>query len=225
MILCVLLLPQFICSIIILWGFYKIYDIKRKIKNYIQYTYNTMEPEKLLEKTMEEIGITEPPLEKRRAKKPDLDLVENKNSDDEYYKGQLMILVASGRSDELLGKKITLRDVEEKLTPSEIKKYYKLCESNLANKINSNIANCCVMIFSQVINKALPIDDVDKLADDLRNDYILQSELKNISGIISLRFGKTMALVSAGLITLKHTVFARKTKEKQNELGTIGDLS
>ena len=105
MILCILLLPQFICSIIILWGLYKIYDIKRKIKNYIQYTYNTMEPEKLLEKTMEEIGITEPPREKPRAKKPDLDLVENKNPDDEYYKGQLRILVASGRSDELQGKK------------------------------------------------------------------------------------------------------------------------
>lgn len=176
-----------------------------------------MDTEKFLNETMKELGITETIQEntqkkKPRSKKQDVEAVESITAEDEEYRSQLMKLVASGRSEELLGKKMTFTDVE-KFKSSEVKKYYNLYTSNLANKINSSIVTGCVNLFSKLINKALPIDDVNKLADELRNDYVLQSELQNISGIMSLKFGRTMAIISAGLITLKHTAFTRKNKE------------
>jgi len=69
----------------------------------------------------------------------------------------------------------------------------------------------------------LPIDDVERLREDLHNDYILTNELKTITGGLATTCGKFMAIASLGITTLRHM---RQTPEKKQMNGqrTINNL-
>ena len=63
----------------------------------------------------------------------------------------------------------------------------------------------------------MPIDDVERLREDLHNDYILTTELKTITGGLATTCGKFMDIASLGITTLKHILRApeKKTDEMQ----------
>ena len=48
------------------------------------------------------------------------------------------------------------------------------------------------------------VDDVEKLQQDLKNDYIINQELSSLAGGVALRCGHWLALANAALITTKH---------------------
>jgi hypothetical protein len=128
----------------------------------------------------------------------------------------LNILISSGRSKEFLGKNITLKDLDS-MTGDQLDAFYKIYELNYADKINSNIINGIVDLYSRAVNRVLPIDDVEKLSQDLKNDYILTSELKNITAGVAAVCGKLMSVFSLGLITFKHLKVQTKPEEICNE--------
>ena len=115
----------------------------------------------------------------------------------------LHIIISSGRSTEFLGRNITLKDLEA-MDQGTIEAYHKIYGLNYANKINENIISSVIGAYAKVVNRVLPIDDVQKLEQDLNNDYILTSELKNITGSIAATCGKFMSLFSLSFITFKH---------------------
>jgi hypothetical protein len=115
----------------------------------------------------------------------------------------LNIIISSGRSKEFLGKDVSLKELDS-MDEDRIEAYYKIYELNYANKIGESIITGIIAAYSKVVNKVLPIDDVEKLQEDLNNDYILTSELKNITGTVAATCGKLMSLFSLSFITLKH---------------------
>src|SRR5215469_2374423 len=115
----------------------------------------------------------------------------------------LNVIISSGRSTEFLGRNITLKDLDA-MDQNTIEAYHKIYELNYANKINENIISSVIGAYAKVVNRVLPIDDVQKLEQDLNNDYILTSELKNITGSIAATCGKFMSLFSLSFITFKH---------------------
>jgi len=127
----------------------------------------------------------------------------------------LNVIISSGRSKEFLGKVMTLKDLDA-MDNDSIEAYYKIYELNYANKIGDSIITSLIAAYAKVVNKVLPIDDVDKLQEDLNNDYILTSELKNITGSVAATCGKLMSLFSLSFITLKHIKV--RSKEQCKEL-------
>ena len=115
----------------------------------------------------------------------------------------LNIIISSGRSKEFLGRDFTLKDLDS-MNGDRLEAYYKIYELNYANKIGESIITSMIAAYAKVVNKVLPIDDVEKLQEDLNSDYILTSELKNVTGTIAATCGKLMSLFSLSFITLKH---------------------
>ena len=128
----------------------------------------------------------------------------------------LNIIISSGRSKEFLGRDVTLKDLDV-MDEDKLEAYYKIYELNYANKIGENIVSGIIAAYSKIVNKVLPIDDVEKLQEDLNNDYILTSELKNITGTIAATCGKLMSVFSLSFITLKHIKLQAKELCKCNE--------
>src|SRR5580698_1959195 len=128
----------------------------------------------------------------------------------------LNVIISSGRSKEFLGRVVTLKELDA-MDEDTIEAYHKIYELNYANKIGDNLITILIASYATVVNKVLPIDDVEKLKEDLNNDYILTSELKNITGGVAATCGKLMSLFSLGFITLKHIKVQCKELCKDNQ--------
>lgn len=126
----------------------------------------------------------------------------------------LYVVVSTGRSKELLGKNIVAKELDS-MSNEEIEAYYKIYELNYADRINNHLIGTIYGFYTYAVNKFLPIDDVEKLREDLDNDYILTTELKCITGGLAATCSKFMAVVSLGITTLKHI------KVKGKELGQV----
>jgi hypothetical protein len=203
-----------IIKMLVMWKLYKILNHLYII---------LMESEEILNKTLIDLGITDVQEEtivkkKGRTKKKQLEntaaVNQEQNAKDEnqkYYSTQLSIVISSGRSKELLGKTISIKEIES-MSSEELEKLYKIYESNLAGRISNTITDSVIMIACKLLNRLLPIDNTNQLENDLKNDYLLVSELKNIGGYMSLKFGRIMGFLSAGLITMKHVDFSKSKK-------------
>jgi len=208
----VLEITELLIKIIVLHKVYKIFNLLYII---------LMESEEILNKTLIDLGITQEEtvvMKKGRTKRKQLEntvVHQEQNANDEnqkYYSTQLSIVVSSGRSKELLGKTISIKEIES-MSNEELEKLYKIYESNLAGRVSTTLTDSVIMIACKLINKTLPIDNVNELENDLKNDYLLVSELKNIGGYMSLKFGRFMGFLSAGLITAKHIDLPKSKKQ------------
>jgi hypothetical protein len=127
----------------------------------------------------------------------------NKNDSSKYYQA-LNTVISSGGSKEFLGRAVGLKELDS-MGPEELEAYHKIYELNYANKIGEGIVSSIIGAYSKFANKFLPIDNVEKLEEDLQSDYILNAELKNIVGKIAMAFGgKLMASLSLSVITFQH---------------------
>ena len=128
----------------------------------------------------------------------------------------LNIIVSTGRSKELLGKLLTVKELEE-MSWDEIEVYYKIYELNYAEKVSTSLNSAFISLYSYFVNKVFPIDDVDQLREDLNNSYILNNEMKNITGGLARVGGKVWSLVELGLTTAKHIKVQTKELCYDNE--------
>ena len=64
------------------------------------------------------------------------------------------------------------------------------------------------------------VDDIEKLQQDLKNDYIINHELSSLAGGVALRFGRWLALASAALITTKHVQLETEPRPDLMDLNT-----
>jgi len=60
---------------------------------------------------------------------------------------------------------------------------------------------------------AVKIKDIEAYQKELRNDYILNKELSNLAGNLSLKCGRFLAAANAALITTKHIDFSPQLPE------------
>ena len=68
----------------------------------------------------------------------------------------------------------------------------------------------------------IEIDDVDAMKKELKEDFIINKEMTDFVGSLSLKCGKFLAPISAALITAKHIDFnshlQRKDEAKLQEI-------
>ena len=128
----------------------------------------------------------------------------------------LYIVISTGKSKELLGKNMTTKELES-MSEEEIDAYYKIYELNYADRINNHLIGTLYSLYSYAVNKILSIDDIEKLQEDLNNDYNLTTELKSLTAGLAASCSKIMALISLGIITLKHVNFNKDSKEHCEE--------
>jgi len=88
----------------------------------------------------------------------------------------LYVVISTGRARELLGKNLTVENLAE-MSDEEVEAYYKIYELNYADKVTNYLIDAVYHVYSYIANKYLPTDDVERLREDLHNDYILTTEL------------------------------------------------
>jgi hypothetical protein len=119
----------------------------------------------------------------------------------------------------LYGKIITEHELN-KMSEQECENVYKICELKLAQRISDSVVDGIITLVGSLCSKTLPIENKDKYISDLKNDYIINSELKNVAGNIAMRTGRLMGLLEFGIITFSHVKLHRKKiqeLDKQDE--------
>lgn len=146
-----------------------------------------------------EIPTTEKPIIENQV-------TENNN----YYKNKLRVYVLSGQIKELYGKIISENELN-KMSEQDCENIYKICELKVANRISNSVIDGIVTVVGNLVSKALPIQNNDKYVSDLKNDYIINSELKNVAGNIAMRTGKLMGVLSFIIITASNINLYKQT--------------
>ena len=115
-------------------------------------------------------------------------------------KVDLEILVATGKTKDFLGKQLTFQDLDN-MSEKDLLKYHRIYQSTLAVRFNDTFSKIAIKTYSKIASWFLPINDEDKLYNDLRSDYIVTTELDKWTGWLYLKMGGLMAVASTSLIT------------------------
>ena len=96
----------------------------------------------------------------------------------------------------------------KRLEEKEVLKYYKSYEAYLSSKTTETLIDSFLTFSTKALGCVVKLKDAEALHNELKNDYIITKELYNISGNISLRCGRFLAVANAFLIALKHVDFS-----------------
>ena len=118
-------------------------------------------------------------------------------------KQELEILVATGKTKDLIGKQLTFQELDY-MSEKELMKFYAIYQQNMAARVNDAVSKLFISGYSKLVSYFLPIENKDKLYDDLRNDYVLMNEIDRWVGFFSIKAGSLMALGTTGLITFNN---------------------
>ena len=116
---------------------------------------------------------------------------------------KLAVLVSTGKAKEVVGVNLT-HDQVKRLSDKEVEKYHKRQEAYIGSKTTESLIDSLLMLFSKGLGMVVKVDDIEKLQQDLKNDYIINHELSSLAGGVALRCGRWLALANAALITTKH---------------------
>ena len=116
---------------------------------------------------------------------------------------KLAVLVSTGKAKEAIGVQLT-HDQVKRLSDKEVEKYNKRQEAYIGSKTTESLIDSFLMLVSKGLGMVVKVDDVEKLQQDLKNDYIINHELSSLAGGIALSCGRWLALANAALITTKH---------------------
>ena len=128
---------------------------------------------------------------------------ETKDNDIEIKQESLAILASLGTTKEYLGVDMSLGDIK-KLTAKDVEKYYNRYQTVLGKKISGGLVDSSLQLVSQVISYLVPVDDIDALCKDLKNDELVNRELTNFVGLLALKGGRLVALASGLFQVAKH---------------------
>ena len=116
---------------------------------------------------------------------------------------KLAVLVSTGKAKEAVGVQLT-HDQVKRLSDKDVEKYHKRQEAYIGSKTTESLIDSLLMLFSKGLGMVVKVDDIEKLQQDLKNDYIINHELSSLAGGVALRYGRWLALANATLITTKH---------------------
>ena len=139
----------------------------------------------------------------------------------EIKQESLAILAALGTTKEYLGVDMSLGDIK-KLSVKDVDKYYNRYQAVLGKKINGGLVDSSLQLVSKIISYMVPVDDIDALCKDLKNDDLVNRELTNIVGLLALKAGRLAALASGLFQVAKHVKFNKNqqvttTTEHKNQ--------
>ena len=129
---------------------------------------------------------------------------------------KLAVLVSTGKAKEVVGVQLTHEQVK-RLSDKEVEKYHKRQEAYIGSKTTESLIDSFLMFISKGLGLVVKIDDVDKLQQDLKNDYIINHELSSLAGGVALSCGRWLALANAALITTKHVQLEKEPEPALKE--------
>ena len=132
---------------------------------------------------------------------------------------ELAVLVSTGKAKEAVGVQLT-HDQVKRLSDKEVENYHKRQEAYIGSKTTESLIDSLLMLFSKGLDMVVKVDDIEKLQQDLKNDYIINHELSSLAGGVALRCGRWLALANAVLITTKHVQFDTKPGPDLMDLNT-----
>ena len=132
---------------------------------------------------------------------------------------ELSVLVSTGKAKEADGVQLT-HDQVKRLSDKEVEKYHKRQEAYIGSKTTESLIDSLLMLFSKGLGMVVKVDDIEKLQQDLKDDYIINHELSSLAGGIALRCGRWLALANAALITTKHVQLDTKPEPDLMDLNT-----
>ena len=95
-----------------------------------------------------------------------------------------------------IGAQLT-HDQVKRLSEKDVEKYYKRYEAYAGNKTTESLIDSFLMFVSKAVGMVVSIDDVKELQKELKNDYIINSELASFAGKLVLRCGTWLAVATA----------------------------
>ena len=125
---------------------------------------------------------------------------------------KLAILVSTGKSKEAIGVQLTHEQVK-RLSDKDVEKYSKRQEAYIGSKTTESLIDSFLLLASKGLGLVVKVDDVEKLQQKLKNDYIINQELSYLAGGLALQCGRWLALANAALITTKHVKLEREPKK------------
>ena len=144
---------------------------------------------------------------------------EDKTLDDdddlEVKRESLAILASLGTTEEFLGKAMSLGDIK-RLSPKQVKKYFNRYKTVMGKKVSTGLVESAISAASVLISYVIPVDDVEALNEDLKNDDLVKRELSNFAGLLVLKGGRLVALAS-GLFKVAKHVKLRPSEENSKE--------
>ena len=97
-----------------------------------------------------------------------------------------------------------LHEQVKRLSDKDVEKYSKRQEAYIGSKTTESLIDSFLLLASKGLGLVVKVDDVEKLQQELKNDYIINQELSSLAGGLALRCGRWLALANAALITTKH---------------------
>ena len=116
---------------------------------------------------------------------------------------KLAILVSTGKAKEVVGVNLT-HDQVKRLSDKEVENYHKRQKAYIGSKTTESLIDSLLMLFSKGLGMVVKVGDIEKLQQDLKNDYIINHELSSLAGGAALRCGRWLALANAAFIMTKH---------------------
>ena len=135
--------------------------------------------------------------------------------DIETHRESLAILASLGSTEEFLGKAMSLGDIK-RLTPKQVEKYFNRYKTVMGKKVSTGLVESAISAASVLISYVIPVDDVEALNEDLKNDDLVKRELSNFAGLLVLKGGRLVALAS-GLFKVAKHVKLRPSEENSNK--------
>ena len=132
----------------------------------------------------------------------------------ESKRESLSILASLGTTKEFLSVEMSLGDIK-KLQNKDVAKYYLRYQTILGKQLSSSLMNSAVLAASRSASMVVYIDDTEQLYQDLKSDEIIKCELSSFAGLLILKGGRLVALVSAFFQVAKHINIGKQ--EEPNE--------
>ena len=133
----------------------------------------------------------------------------------EVKRESLAILASLGSTEEFLGKAMSLGDIK-RLSPKQVEKYFNRYKTVMGKKVSTGLVESAISAASVLISYIIPVDDVEALNEDLKNDDLVKRELSNFAGLLVLKGGRLVALAS-GLFKVAKHVKLRPSEENSNK--------
>ena len=137
---------------------------------------------------------------------------------------QLAILVCSGKCKETIGVCLS-QDQVKRLDDKDVLKYHKRYQSYVGGKTTETLIDGFLYLATKALGMVVKIKDADALKNDLKADYVISNEMSQMSGEVSLKCSRMLAVINALLITaVKHVDFSsdevipEQTTEQSSEI-------
>ena len=120
---------------------------------------------------------------------------------------QLAILVCTGKCKEAIGVSLTHEQVR-RLGDKDVMRYCKRYEAHIGARTTEATIDNFLSASTKALSLVVRLKDTEAMKKELKNDYVITKELSTLSGGLSLRCGRLMAVANAFFIVVKYIDFS-----------------